>query len=65
MTMEAVCILRGEKPDWDSAKRLLGDAGFMRSLEDFDKDAIPEAVVKKLRKWGLGAGCAALGAGRA
>jgi hypothetical protein len=51
MTMEAVCILRGEKADWDTAKRLLGEPGFMRSLEEFDKDNIPEPVVKKLRKW--------------
>jgi dynein heavy chain len=51
MTMEAVCILRQEKPDWDSAKRLLGDTNFMHSLQQFDKDNIPDAVIKKLRKW--------------
>lgn len=33
MTMEAVCILRGEKPDWDSAKKLLSDSNFMTSLQ--------------------------------
>lgn len=41
MTMEAVCILKGEKPDWDTAKRVLGDNNFMRSLEEYDKDNIP------------------------
>jgi hypothetical protein len=39
--MEAVCILKQERPDWDTAKRVLGDSNFMRSLEDFDKDNIP------------------------
>ena len=31
--MEAVCILRGEKADWDSAKKLLGESNFMTSLQ--------------------------------
>ena len=49
-TMEAVCVLKGEKADWDTAKRLLGDSNFMRSLEEFDKDNIPDAYIKKLQK---------------
>lgn len=48
MTMEAVCILKGEKPDWDTAKRILGDSNFMRSLEEFDKDNIPVSLRKSL-----------------
>ncbi|KAL0028415.1 hypothetical protein WJX77_005025 [Trebouxia sp. C0004] len=51
MTMEAVCTLKEEKADWDTAKRVLGDSGFMRSLLEFDKDHIPDGVVKKLRKY--------------
>ena len=57
MTMEAVCILKGEKPDWDSAKKVLNDSGFMKSLEEFDKDNIPDAVRgvwEVWRVWGLG-----------
>ncbi|KAG2448089.1 hypothetical protein HYH02_007114 [Chlamydomonas schloesseri] len=50
-TMEAVCVLKGEKADWDTAKRLLGDSNFMRSLEEFDKDNIPDANIKKLQKY--------------
>lgn len=49
--MQAVCILKQEKADWDTAKRVLGDSGFMRSLVEFDKDHIPDAVIKKLRKY--------------
>jgi dynein heavy chain len=33
------------------AKRLLGDTNFMHSLEEFDKDAIPEAVIAKLQRY--------------
>ncbi|GBF88264.1 dynein heavy chain axonemal protein, partial [Raphidocelis subcapitata] len=51
MTLEAVCILKQEKPDWDTAKRILGDVNFMRSLEEFDKDNIPDGVVKRLRRY--------------
>lgn len=48
---QAVCILKQEKPDWDTAKRVLSDTGFMKSLLDFDKDNIPDAVIKRLKKW--------------
>lgn len=33
------------------AKRILGDVNFMRSLEEFDKDNIPENVIKKLKRY--------------
>lgn len=32
LTMEGVCILLQEKTDWDGAKRVLGDAGFVARL---------------------------------
>lgn len=43
--------MKQEKADWDTAKRVLGDSGFMRSLLEFDKDHIPDGVMKKLRKY--------------
>jgi dynein heavy chain len=49
--MEAVCILLGEKPDWDSAKKLLTNAGFMDSLKTYDKDNIPASYIKKIKKY--------------
>ena len=48
---QAVCTLKQQKADWDTAKRVLGESGFMKSLLEFDKDHIPEAVMKNLRKY--------------
>ena len=36
-TMEAISILLGLKPDWSTAKSLLGDPSFLQTLSDFDK----------------------------
>ena len=49
--LQAVCVLRGEKPDWDTAKKVLGEPAFMRSLLEFDKNNIPESVIRKLRRY--------------
>ncbi len=49
MTMEAVCTLLGESADWDTGKRLMGMADFMDQLKDYDKDNIPQSILKKLR----------------
>ncbi|KAF4698090.1 hypothetical protein FOZ63_015895, partial [Perkinsus olseni] len=51
MTMEAVNTLLGEKPDWDTAKRVLSDSQFMTKLKEYDKDNIPANVLKKLEKY--------------
>lgn len=51
-TMEAVCTLLDEQPNnWDTAKRVLNDPGFMKRLVDFDKDNIPPAILRKLRRY--------------
>ena len=49
--MEAVCVLLQVKPDWISAKQILNDASFLKKLIDFDKNNIPEIVLKKLKKY--------------
>lgn len=49
--MEAICILMGAKPDWDSSKKLLNDANFMKNLKEYDKDNISPATVKKVKKY--------------
>ncbi|KAJ3347863.1 Dynein heavy chain 6, axonemal, partial [Kappamyces sp. JEL0680] len=51
MVMEAICILFKTKPDWDSSKKLLGDPQFMKKMQEYDKDNIPEAITKKLKKY--------------
>ncbi|KAA0164767.1 hypothetical protein FNF31_02304 [Cafeteria roenbergensis] len=61
LTMEAVCIMMGVKPKkvknpdgpgkvndyWEPAKKeLLGDIGFLKALQGFDRDNIPPSVIE-------------------
>ncbi|XP_014244414.1 dynein heavy chain 2, axonemal isoform X2 [Cimex lectularius] len=48
MVLEAVMILKGAEPTWTEAKRQLGDVNFLNQLRDFDKDHIPEKVLRKI-----------------
>ncbi|KAK5646415.1 hypothetical protein RI129_004879 [Pyrocoelia pectoralis] len=62
LVMEAVCIIKGIKPDkvpapsgigtvedyWGPSKKLLGDMKFLEGLMLFDKDNIPVEIMKKL-----------------
>ena len=48
---EAVCILLGLKGDWNAAKIAMGDANFIQKLIEFDKDNIPEQVMKRVRRY--------------
>ena len=50
VVMEAVCVLLGEKPDWDTSKKLLGRSDFMDLLTGYDKDNIEAKRLKTLRK---------------
>ena len=65
LVMEAVCILKGVRPEkvkdpagglrkvedyWIPAQKLLGDPQFLTSLREFDKDNMPNSVVKKITK---------------
>ncbi|KAL7988579.1 hypothetical protein Chor_007498, partial [Crotalus horridus] len=49
--MEAICILLNAKPDWATAKQLLGDSAFLRKLLEYDKENIKSAVLIKLQKY--------------
>ncbi|XP_074551174.1 dynein axonemal heavy chain 7 [Halichoeres trimaculatus] len=64
LVMEAICILKGIKPDripdpsgsgkkvedfWGPAKKLLGDMKFLQSLHDYDKDNIPPNLMTIIR----------------
>ena len=47
--MEGICIMLGQKPDWDTAKKVvLSDSNFLDKLKTYDKDNIPPDVLKKI-----------------
>jgi hypothetical protein len=51
--MEAVCLLMGAPPDWESARRLLADNEARNRLAGLDKDRIPEKTLKTLQRWAI------------
>lgn len=40
--MDSVCLLFGQKEEWDSSKKLLGQMTFLDELKSFDFDKVPE-----------------------
>lgn len=63
--MEAICIMRGIKPErkpdpkgsgkmiedyWGPSQKMLGDMKFLETLKSYDKDNIPESIMQKIRK---------------
>ncbi|CAG2187901.1 DNAH [Mytilus edulis] len=65
LVMEAVCVIRGIKPDrvpdpsgsgkkiedfWGPAKKMLGDMKLLDQLRTFDKDNIPGPNIAQIRK---------------
>jgi len=64
LVMEAVCVMREIKPDripdptgkpgkvhdyWGPSKKMLGDIKFLENLQNYDKDNIPDSVMKQIR----------------
>nr|XP_006813236.1 PREDICTED: dynein heavy chain 6, axonemal [Saccoglossus kowalevskii] len=49
--MEAVCIILSYKADWPSAKGLLGEANFLKKLQEYDKENMPDSTLRKLKKY--------------
>ena len=49
--LEAVCILLGVKPDWQTAKNLLAEPSLIQQLIDYDKDNVSDAVLKRIRRY--------------
>ncbi|RZF48033.1 hypothetical protein LSTR_LSTR002099 [Laodelphax striatellus] len=49
--MEAVCLLLGQKGDWQQSKVVLGDMNFLKKLQEYDKDHIPDSMLKKLKEY--------------
>uniref|UniRef100_A0A8C5LU47 Dynein axonemal heavy chain 6 n=1 Tax=Leptobrachium leishanense TaxID=445787 RepID=A0A8C5LU47_9ANUR len=49
--MEAISILLNSKPDWSTAKQLLGDSNFLKRLLEYDKENIKPQILLKLQKY--------------
>lgn len=49
IVMNAVCVLFGEKEDWDSAKKILNRMTFLTELLEFNVDGLPERRLTKLK----------------
>ena len=64
LIMEAVCIMKGVKPErkpdpsgsgkmvedfWGPSQKILGDMRFLDSLKSYDKDNIPASIMKTIR----------------
>uniref|UniRef100_A0A7M4F990 Dynein axonemal heavy chain 6 n=1 Tax=Crocodylus porosus TaxID=8502 RepID=A0A7M4F990_CROPO len=49
--MESICILLNAKPDWATAKQLLGDSNFLKKLLEYDKENIKPQILLKLQKY--------------
>jgi hypothetical protein len=49
MVMEAVCTLLNEKIDWPSIKIVMMEMGFLDRLKNFEKNSIPDSILKKVR----------------
>jgi len=52
LVVSAVCLLLGEKENWDAGKKLMNNPNnFLTSLRSYDKDNIKESLLKKLKKY--------------
>ena len=63
LVMEAICVIKGIKPEritdpsgkkiddfWKPSQKILGEMKFLESLQTFDKDNIPVAIIKVIRE---------------
>ena len=49
--LSAVCVVLNEKPDWATAKLLLGDPGFLKKLINYDHQNMSDKVYSQLKKY--------------
>ena len=63
LVMEAICVIKNVKPErindaagkkvddyWKPSLKLLSDMKFLESLQTYDKDNIPVAIIKVIRE---------------
>ena len=51
MVLEAVCVLLQEKPDWSTVKTIMIDMNFLDRLKNYERNNIPDSVLKRLRNY--------------
>lgn len=51
LVMDAVLVLLQEKPGWENAKKVMADMQFIARLQNYDKDSVPESVIRKVSKY--------------
>nr|CAD7588833.1 unnamed protein product [Timema genevievae] len=49
--LECTCVIIPLRTDWPTAKTVLGDTNFLKKLQDYEKDKISEAMLKKLKEY--------------
>lgn len=47
--LSAVCVVLNEKPDWSTAKLLLGDPGFLKRLISYDHENMNDKIFMSLK----------------
>lgn len=50
-SLRLITSLSSHRPDWPSAKQVLGDSNFLRRLTDYDKDNIKPQILQKLQRY--------------
>lgn len=49
--MESSNLIFNFRPDWNTAKQVMSDVNFLKKLQDFDANHIPESTIKKLKPY--------------
>ena len=49
--LSAVCVILSEKPDWPTAKLLLGDPGFLKKLINYDYNNVDDKIYTRIKRY--------------
>lgn len=39
------------RPEWNTAKQVMADVNFLKKLQDYDANHIPDTIIKKLKPY--------------
>jgi dynein heavy chain len=51
VVMNAVMVVMNKEASWPSVKKELADSNFVKKIMDFDKENIPQAILKKIERY--------------